>query len=349
MAGGFWPKGRAPVRVAATTAAVLACALLLPVLVGLTRPVALLLPGGEGPSAAVLRHDFPGEIPATGTGYDGQQVYALARAFPHLDQASANLDAPRYRALRILHPALASIAPAGAPLVLALLVVGIAGATLAVWAVADVACRCALPPALGVVAALALTPSLLITTSEPLAYGLGLAGLALAARDRWRLAAVVLAAAALGRESALVFCVAAGGGLLARRRARSAAVVALVPMATLVTWYVALGRILGARAGSLPSRTDPLAVLRSGRSAFVVGAVVFALCAFGAWWWRHRDVSVTLTAGLFAAAVPLLNRDVLHWLALPRLAAPGLAFGVAAAWATLGAKRQPARVATRLD
>jgi hypothetical protein len=58
----------------------------------------LVTPGGQGPSAEVMRADFgPDAVDPEATGYDGQQTYAIARHFPDLDAAAAHTDSAWYR------------------------------------------------------------------------------------------------------------------------------------------------------------------------------------------------------------------------------------------------------------
>ena len=99
----------------------------------------LLMPGRFGPSVRVIQRDLPGARLQPTVGSDGQQFYALARDPVHLREVAPDLDRPRYRAQRILLPVLAwALHPSGGGrgLVVALLVVNLAGVALGAGAVA---------------------------------------------------------------------------------------------------------------------------------------------------------------------------------------------------------------------
>ena len=223
---------------------------------GLLEPEDLLVRGELGPSESLIAKDFgPGHNPGM-TGFDGQQTYAIAREFPDLDRAAPALDNPRYRMLRILQPAVASLAPPGTALVVALLSLGILGCGLAAYAVGDFAQRYGHHPRAGWLVGLALISSVAVTAVDALAFGLALFAAALADRSRLQYATIAFVAAALTKESAVVVAGATALALAPRLRWRLAPL-AIIPAGALLAWYVWLGRVVG---GELPERTSFLAL-----------------------------------------------------------------------------------------
>lgn len=321
------------VFVAATFAVALA--------LGTMHPTDLVVAGQQGPSVGIITEDF-GPPTNPRPGYDGQQVYALARTFPDLDAAAPHLDAPRYRSLRILHPALAAPAPAGTPTVLALLAVSAVGVGLCAWGVADLAGRHGWDRRIGLVAVPALALGVSIGTDEPLAYGLAFAAVAALDRRAVAVATALGTAAVLSKESALVVLAAAVGGLLLTRRWWALPVV-VVPAAVLVGWWLALGAILG---GGAPRRADLLAVADQQQSGVAATALVMACGLAGAWWWRRVPAvwPIGVAFGLWPLAFSI---DMLDWLALVRVASPALVVGLSGGVGALLAA-QPTRKGSRL-
>jgi hypothetical protein len=134
-------------RTAVLCVAVLGLALLALLVSGALQVHQLVTPGGQGPSAQVIAEDFGANaIDPETTGYDGQQSYAIARAFPDLDAAAEHTDSPRYRMLRILPAVVAAPLPAGAPTALGLLAVNLVGFGLTVCAGARILDRQGVSP-----------------------------------------------------------------------------------------------------------------------------------------------------------------------------------------------------------
>jgi hypothetical protein len=294
--------------------------------------VDLITPGGQGPSAAVIRQDFgPDAVPADRTGYDGQQFYAIARDFPDLHAAAANLDAPRYRLLRIVAPAIASVGGSGSPVVLILAALNVLGAGLACGALALLCADRGWSPHLGYLAALPVLFGIVGCTADPISLGLALAGMVAAQRRRHTLAIAILVVAALTREQVAAVGIAAAAGLwLAGERPRILPLYAL-PVAAVVAWYVALGSIVG---GTLPDRFDVLAMFSMGLEGVLVATVCFAISLYGAWAWRSVAVAWPVALG-FGLWILVYFQGTFDLVALPRTTAPSLALGLAA----LGASR----------
>lgn len=191
-------------------------------------PLNLIQAGGAGPSAALIRADFPGTALPPGLGLDGQQYYAIAHDPLHLDVAAQSLDRPAYRLQRPLLPWLArALHPAGGGdgLIFAFVVVGIAA--LAAGGVAAGALGHRLGGGIWPAAVFPLLPgayeSLRVTVSDALALALALAALAFAANRRTRPAVAMAVLAVLAKETAIVVLL---GWLLARRDRRSLTMVA---------------------------------------------------------------------------------------------------------------------------
>lgn len=316
-----------PARLAAVAGFGLALALTVAVASGVISLVSLITPGGGGPSAAVISEDLgPQWVANDLTGYDGQQVYAIARYFPDLPAASEHLDAPAYRLLRILSPAVASAAPSGEPTIIALLATNIAGFALAVYAGARLLHRRCDRAWVALPAAGVLLLGVATTTDGPVAWGLTIAALGCAVRGQHRWAAVILVLAALSRETAAVAALCIGAGCLfqgvpVRRAAWYAS-----PLVAVGLWYLALSRLVDSH---IPSRIDPFGFLSlDARSALVaLGTALVGL--FGAWRWRDLP-PVALCSLAFTGWMVLYTPAILDPLALLRVNALPLLLGVLA-------------------
>jgi hypothetical protein len=76
-------------------------------------PTTSLRVGRYSASREFIERDFPDPVLTDDYGHDGQQFYVLAATFPDLADAQDNIDRLRYRARRILLPALVSPMPRG--------------------------------------------------------------------------------------------------------------------------------------------------------------------------------------------------------------------------------------------
>jgi hypothetical protein len=292
--------------------------------------VDLVAPGRAGSGGDVMVHDFGAASIPDGFAYDGQTVYLGARALPDLDAAIQAVPGPDYRLRRILVPLLASPGGTGNTVVLLITFWGVVGLGLATWGLAELAARAARDPRLGYAATAALAFPTVIGTSESLAFGLGFAGLALAARSRLGWAAVTLALAGLARETALVFAMALALDLLLDRRIRAAVAVSLGSTVPFLLWNALLQSRVTAPASEsestelfgflhLPS-LDAVDVAVSGV------ALVLMVTAIPTW----RGVrQLQLVAAGFLASCALYVGDQYRWPALIRVSAAAVALGLA--------------------
>jgi hypothetical protein len=297
--------------------------------VGAVEAHDLITPGGRGPSAEVIAQDFGAEaVDPAATGYDGQQTYAIARHFPDLQAAAEQTDSGRYRMLRILPAVLAWPMPSGTPTVLALLVSGIIGFGLAVWATARLLESKGVPARLAPVACAPLLIGVFGSTTEPLAWGLALAALDLVRRDRHREAVALFALAALSRETTVVAAGLAGLSTLIRHPRAGLRVAPWygVPAALALAWFLFLTDHVG---GRWPGRTDPLAFLELDAGGLVVPAVVFALGVIGTVAWSD-ELALALPCAAFTAWMTVYTTNILDDAALIRVNAFPIILGLLA-------------------
>jgi hypothetical protein len=300
------------------------------------RPIALVFPGergAEGPLVAEFGYDaIPQRYP-----YDGMRTYQVAKHFPDIRGANAEGVAD-FRIKRILQPAIASVFDTGNGVVLALAALGAFGVGVATWALADLAFRHGRDPRLGFAALVALAFPAAITTTEPLAFGLALAGLALFDRDRLVAATALFAAAGLGRETALAAAAAAALVLLTRRRVLAAGVVGVFAVSPYALWSAYV-------SASVPATTDPTTQFLGIRhvadvlgpfdaAVALVGAALIVIAVVS---WRDVPVLAT-TSAMFLAACLVYNSDSYRWHAFLRLSALGVALGISGGLGALSAR-----------
>ena len=290
--------------------------------------VDLVAPGRAGSGGDVMVQDFGAASIPDGFAYDGQTVYLGARALPDLDAAIQAVPGPEFRLRRVLVPLLASLGGTGNTIVLLITLWGVVGLGLATWGLADLAARAGRDPRLGYAATAALAFPTVIGTSEPLAFGLGFAGLALAARSRLAWAAVALALAGLARETALVFAVALALDLLLDRRIRAAVAVALGSMAPFVAWNA----LLQSRVTAPPAEsTDLFGFLHlpplDAVDVAVSGAAVVLMVAAIPTWRGVRQLQL-VAAGFLACCVVYIG-DQYQWHGLIRVSGAAVALGLA--------------------
>jgi hypothetical protein len=317
-----------PSRVALQAVGLAASVLAVLLLSGAVEPVELLSAARVGQGSPVILDDFgPRDLRAEDP-FDGQYIYVTARLFPDLDAVSEEIYEADYRLVRILHPLLASPAPDGTPLVLLLEAWNLAGVGLFAWAFATMLARHGHDPgwAMGASVAACAIP-LLMTTSEPVAFGLGMAGLCLVDRDRLAWAVPLLALAGLTRESALTFAVAAAALAWQHRRRAPAVWLLVASVAPTAAWWAYVQSITSTSRVPL----DPLGLLQLGdqtASNVVVSVVTLALIALSvvAWWDVPAFRWLTLA---FAAWIPLYESFAFKVQGLPRLSLPSVALGIA--------------------
>jgi hypothetical protein len=320
---------RMPEALRIGVASAMAAALALVVLLasGMLEPVDLLFPGARSFGTPTLVDDFGAAAVPDRFSYDGQEIYFIARNMPNVQQTSRDGIA-EFRLRRILQPLLAWPAPAGNATIFVLVLTNLVGLGLAAGALADLAARHGRDPRVGYAACIALVFPLAITTTEPLAFGLGLLGLALVDRRRLVAAVAALGLAGLSRETALVMAVAAGLEVARIRSWRLGALVAAVPVLVFAGWAVRLRQLV-------PSGPQPSELLGfldlPAQSPLDVVTLVVTLTLMVVAVWRWRDVPLLwLTAAGFLGACAFYVGDSFQWEAFVRLSAVGIALGLAA-------------------
>lgn len=268
----------------------------------------LLQPGANGPSASIVRRDFPTTSLPGGLGYDGQQFYAIGRQPMHWRALIAALDRPHYRLSRPLFPWMAWVlhpSGGGPGLVAAFFVVGVAAMMIGAVAIGVHARRSGRSPAWA--ALYPLLPGALIslrtTTGDALAVSCLLASFVAERRGRmigaigWALAAV------LGKEIVMAALV---GNAIARRT-RAAVLAVIVAGAAYVAFWVATAVALRSWSSGVVDQTWPLVGFVGAMGRWIGGRDLFAAGAFVIW------------AGLTLAALAKLGvRSRGSWLvALP--------------------------------
>lgn len=295
---------------------------------GAVEPVELLSPARTGQGSAVILADFgPDHIRAEDP-FDGQYVYVTARLFPDLDAISDEIYEADYRLVRILHPLLASPGGEGVPVILLLQLWNLVGVALFAAALAAMLARYGHDPGWAVGATLAACAiPLLMTTSEPLAFGLGMAGLCFVDRGRLAWAVPVLALAGLTRESALTFAAAAAVLAWTRRRRAGAGVLLVASVAPTAAWWAYVQSI------TPPSRVPlaPFGILQLGDqvwSDILASILMLGLIAVSVVTWWDVPPFRWLTLAL-VAWIPLYESFAFKLIGLPRLSSPSLALGIA--------------------
>ncbi len=210
---------------------------------------------GEDSETRAIIEQALGEIPLTeGIGHDGQ-YYFISALDPLLLNEERTAIYSTYRQRRVGLPLLASLAgslPPAASL-LGLLVMPVVGLALAAAGAIGTGCdgsppdrrRCGILALAGVLANPGLWLSLALVTADTLALGFALLGLWAARRNRPWVTAALFLAAALTKETHLVFALATTVWLWRHGDRRSSLAVGLVPVFGLGTWLL----WVGARSG----------------------------------------------------------------------------------------------------
>ncbi len=316
-----------PTRVAVRAVLLVTVILAALELSGAVRPVDLLSPASEGQGSDIIIRDFGSTRIREKDPFDGQYIYVTARLLPDLDAISDRIYESDYRLVRILHPLLASPAPAGNATILLLQLWDVLGVGMFVWALADLLQRYGFEPGWAMAGTAACAFSLAFTTSEPLAFGLAMAGLALLDRNRLVAATALLALGGLTRESALTFAVAAAALLVMRHRRLLAGAVLLVAILPTAAWWAYVQSIT--ETSRLPAGGLGILHLTSQWWPFVATSlIVLALIAISvvAWW----DVPPLRWLALgFAAWIPVYEKYSFTAASFPRLSLPSVALGIA--------------------
>lgn len=183
-----------------------------------------------------------GDVPLVPRGgHDGQMNYVMALdplKIPDLGEETG------YRYRRILYPAVSSLGGTldGRAALVGLAATAISGFALATAAVGDIAVRMGWSrwATLGVLANPGAWLSLRLLTSDAMALGLGLLGLALFVRKRHSPALVALALAALAKDQALVVAGAISVWLAVRTQWRLSALYLGIPAVPLSIWSLTI-------------------------------------------------------------------------------------------------------------
>jgi hypothetical protein len=259
------------------------------------NPVSLINPGADGPSAAVIRRDFPDlELPP-GLGHDGQQFYAVARdPFP-VDRSVPYLDRPQYRLQRPIYPWLAWLLHprgGGTGLIFALFAVGFA-ATVAGGIAFGGLVTSAGGPAWSTLLFAALPgafASLRISTADILALALGLAAVLALRRGRTPLACVLGVVAVLTREPTFLLL----AGVALARRDRPSVLMTVSAAAAAAAWALYLRLTIDVSSDQVMEFVVPFegwidAVDRwlDGDDLWAAGAFIVTVVAAGLALWRR--------------------------------------------------------------
>lgn len=186
------------------------------------------------------------DCPAGTEGYDGQFAYYIARSPAGSPDC---LDVPAYRMQRILLPLLGRALSLGQTALIPWAFVAINGAALVIGTalLGDLlrAERASRWFALSYGLFAGVFMAVRLSTPEPLAYGLVIAAIWLEQRGRLWASALMLALAALAKETTLLFVAGYALWFALERRWRDAARAALVPGAVFALWQVVLFAWLG--------------------------------------------------------------------------------------------------------
>jgi hypothetical protein len=287
--------------------------------------IVLIQAGGDPLAFARIGDGFSGGQPIGREGYDGQFAYWIALN-PRPEVAGPYLDVPAYRYQRILLPILARVLALGQPglIAWALVAVNVAGhlagtRLFELWLEGQGASRW-FALAYGLWAGLLLAVRL--DLAEPLSYGLVVAALLAAARERLEWSTVALSAALLAKETALVFAVAllAWALLAGRWRAFALFTAGLAPFALLQLllwrWFgspgLASGGYMATGFEAIPYlgfwRITGISLPAFALLAAIFGPLVIAPSMWGAVavlkrLWRRDYALPVLALGAHAAAI----------------------------------------------
>ncbi len=300
-------------------------ALIVLVVYGSVFAVRYRLDGGSLPFVVMGTSNSPGNH-----GYDGQYYYRIAVAPLG---TTRGLDRAAYRYLRIGYPALARVLSGGrTALVPAVLVlINIAAIALGTFACARLLRSHGSSPAYALLWALYAGQAAAFwrDLAEPTAMLLVAGALLAASAQRLVPAGVLFAAAALTKETALLFAVAVGGQFLLRGHLRAFSTLSILVAAPYLAWQAAVARMFAhsvlSEAHSSPRLLlDGLQGARdsaalAGDLAVVVlpSVLCVALLASGIWQ-RHGDgVAGFLEAASSWSTLALALNIAFVWL-LPR-------------------------------
>jgi hypothetical protein len=275
-------------------------------------PAFTLRVGIESPALEVIRADL-GTIALTqDVGHDGQHNYLVARDPWGLDGYVAAADDPAYRLRRPLVGWMAGLfgtlppvaALAGLSAVVAL------GFALGSGSAGLLAARYQLPrwAHLAVLGCAGLWLSLQLVTADAPMIGLVLAGVVLVLDRRFLPAGLVLAAAVLAKEVAMLSVIGLALWAWQRGDRRSALVLGIIPTGVLVAWLAWVHRVFGQSLTPKGNLDLPFAGIVDALPTWTVNALV--LGALGL-------VSVVVgLIGAFRSASRLVWLQILPWTAM---------------------------------
>lgn len=200
--------------------------------------------GAESGSRPWIEADLGSVSTVPGEGHDGQFSYVQARApfdRAHLRELT---DSPAYRHRRLLYPLLAggfgTLSPWGT--FVGLVLVAAAGFGLLAAATFVVASRYGTGPwgVVAVIANLGILESLQLLTSDALAFGLAMSGVALWLDGKPRWATLSLMFSVLTKETYLLVALALAGISFVRGRPREGSLLFGAPTLVLALWTVVL-------------------------------------------------------------------------------------------------------------
>lgn len=299
--------------------AIAAAIALIPFIQHHENPTVFLRVGQYAASRPYVERSMPDPVLTDDYGHDGQQFYVIASTFPHAHDAIPFVDHIRYRFRRVLFPALASVAPDGAPLIWTMFAINLLAIGAAAVALGRLSRRLGGTLWVGLIVGInpALWESLQGSLADGLAFAMALWGLVL-----WRKhlgwALVLFTLAAFTRETSLV--VPAACWIVATGQTRR---LLFIPPAIFAGWAAIVAVWLPAPPGS-------------GASNIVSDAAAQLTVPFRAW--LHLGLGqpgptlgLALLAGSLGAAWILRRRlpEVSIWLLLDTLLLVASNVGVA--------------------
>jgi hypothetical protein len=254
--------------------------------------------------------EFVRPTPSGSQGYDGQFAYCIA-----LDPVypAPCLDVPAYRYQRILHPLLARYVGLlnEVGIIWALLAINIAGLFVGTLALESLLVDLKVSRWYALIYGLfgGIFFAVRVNTAEPLVYGLVLAAIWLAGKQRWTLHALLLSLAAFSKETTLIFTAAYVALFVLERRWRDAVRLVIIAVIPFAVWQVVLRAWFGTfgvgSGGAMATPFEIIPFMGVWRIGLEGGARVFAVVGFPA-----------LLFGVLPALWGLwrAGREVLAWL-----------------------------------
>jgi len=290
----------------------------------------VIISSGSDPLAlARLGTQYSHNDPNGTQGYDGQFVYYIARDL-RPDGAATHLDVPAYRYQRILMPLLARLLCFGNLEILpwTLAAIGIVAHSLGTWGLAAMLKNWGINPWYALVYGLwaGFVLAVRLDLPEPLAYGLVVAALLAASKEKQGTAWILYGLALFAKEVTLLFVAAQGLIYLWRRQWRSAlglGLLTLLPFGLFQLWLWHTFGALGLGSGgdmTTPFEWIPLmGLFRIGAysptlliaSLVVFGPFLLAPVFWGLWVvgvkvWQREIELIDLAFGLNTAIILFL-------------------------------------------